>query len=359
MKKIYFLFSMLVAVVFAQTAIGQVYLANFDDITTTTTPKPYTGGTVLSGISNQSMTANTAATTFSVFAGVGTPATKALAVAGTAALPNPTFTLTFDVQTSKKAVISKISFRPQRSGTGPQNCEVKINGVSLGTQAVLTAFPALPLEYNTITTNYTGTVTIEFITSGASGTTGTFRFDDVTVAGSVAALPVTMTKFYAQNDKKSIELNWETASETNNLGFEIERKSLNQNWERIGFVNGNGTSNQLNAYRFADEKPQVGLNYYRLKQNDFDGKFELSHIISAKGKANELVAFPNPIFAGVVYVNAIEEKGGNSATIIDAMGKLVLLQMLTQDLNAIDVSRLPQGIYSIKVGSQNRLIEIH
>ena len=80
-----------------------------------------------------------------------------------------------------------------------------------------------------------------------------------------------------------ISLNWITATELNNSGFDIERTSSltssQQSWQKIGFVSGNGTSTEVHYYSFIDPNPFVGKSYYRLKQIDFDGSSEYSSIL--------------------------------------------------------------------------------
>ena len=94
-------------------------------------------------------------------------------------------------------------------------------------------------------------------------------------------IPVELTSFTASTVDGNVVLNWITATELNNAGFQIERRKTTderrEDWESIGFVNGNGTSTETHTYSFADESPVAGKSYYRLKQIDFDGSFEYSN----------------------------------------------------------------------------------
>lgn len=97
---------------------------------------------------------------------------------------------------------------------------------------------------------------------------------------SLAPLPVELTSFTSKVIGDKVHLNWQTATEVNNYGFEIERgqtsKVKNETWERIGFIHGNGNSNSEKNYSFIDE-PKNGKEFkYRLKQIDFNGSFEYS-----------------------------------------------------------------------------------
>ncbi len=96
-------------------------------------------------------------------------------------------------------------------------------------------------------------------------------------------LPVELIKFSVSVSNDKICLSWETATEINNFGFDIERKTINtanSGWENIGFVQGSGTSNVPLKYNFIDNNPYNGTTLYRLKQIDNDGSFEYSNIVS-------------------------------------------------------------------------------
>ncbi len=104
-----------------------------------------------------------------------------------------------------------------------------------------------------------------------------------TLAELTTIVPVEMLTFAASARNSNVQLLWATASETNNRGFEIER-SINDddNFVTVGFVNGNGSSTEINYYSFTDEPQLSGANqiYYRLKQIDFDGTFSYSDVVS-------------------------------------------------------------------------------
>jgi hypothetical protein len=90
-------------------------------------------------------------------------------------------------------------------------------------------------------------------------------------------VPVELSCFSFYLSENIVILTWETASETNNFGFEIERKSNSGFWEKIGFIQGNGTTNVFKKYFFTDHsKLEPGNYFYRLKQIDTDGTFEYS-----------------------------------------------------------------------------------
>ena len=87
-------------------------------------------------------------------------------------------------------------------------------------------------------------------------------------------LPVEVHNFSIQKIEETTELNWQTSSEINNAGVEIQHSVNGMEWKKIGYEN----STSLNSYQFLDDQPNRGINYYRLKQFDFDDQFELSLI---------------------------------------------------------------------------------
>ncbi|HOJ08109.1 MAG: T9SS type A sorting domain-containing protein [Ignavibacteriota bacterium] len=116
-------------------------------------------------------------------------------------------------------------------------------------------------------------------------------------------IPVELTSFTAQVIDSKVSLKWQTATELNNSGFEIQKKKSgdkNQNieWAKIGFVNGKGTTASANNYFFIDDELTNGKTYYRLKQLDFDGTFSYSHEVEVDYKAPVSYSleqnYPNP-----------------------------------------------------------------
>ena len=92
-------------------------------------------------------------------------------------------------------------------------------------------------------------------------------------------LPIELISFTARIAQEQATLQWETVSESNNEGFEVEHSTNNQNWTRIGYVEGKGTTSLSQKYNFKTEKLPVGTHYFRLKQKDFDGRFTYSKTV--------------------------------------------------------------------------------
>ncbi|GAB6283406.1 MAG: hypothetical protein STSR0008_21720 [Ignavibacterium sp.] len=128
---------------------------------------------------------------------------------------------------------------------------------------------------------------------------------------SVNPLPVELTSFTSNILSSGVELKWQTATEVNNYGFDVERSTDKQNWTNLGFVAGNGNSNSPKDYSYVDEdiKNQVnGKYYYHLKQIDTDGSYEYSETIEVdwtKGvtDVNDSKSLPNEFALSQNYPN--------------------------------------------------------
>jgi hypothetical protein len=117
-----------------------------------------------------------------------------------------------------------------------------------------------------------GTLIVDFIGPGVN--TGPFTGGGGTIHVTPNPLPIELLSFSAKAEGESVLVRWETATETNNDFFTIERSNDVKNWVVIGYVDGAGNSNRPLSYRFTDNQPLEGISYYRLRQTDYDGKYE-------------------------------------------------------------------------------------
>jgi hypothetical protein len=109
-------------------------------------------------------------------------------------------------------------------------------------------------------------------------------------------VPVELTAFDYQTGGGFIKLIWETASELNNKGFEVQRSSDNLNFYTIGFISGRGTTTETTEYSFLDKTDFSGKVYYRLRQIDLDGSYSYSKVLEAENAGDFYLAqnYPNP-----------------------------------------------------------------
>ncbi len=159
-----------------------------------------------------------------------------------------------------------------------------------------------------------------FNTSATVG--GIYKFN-----GQVDPVPVELTSFTANASQSSVVLVWETATEVNNYGFEIERSFDNTNFSTLGFVKGKGSTTEKQIYSFTDQTSLTGKTYYRLRQVDFDGRFEYSEVISVENTIPESFSlnqnFPNPFNPSTRIQFSIPQETQVELAIYDATGKLV------------------------------------
>ena len=110
-------------------------------------------------------------------------------------------------------------------------------------------------------------------------------------------LPVELTSFEAVRIEGNVRLEWTTASELNNDYFEVLKSYDGEIFSIIGYVDGHGTSSEVIDYSYTDSEPKQA--YYRLRQLDYDGQFEYSDVVAAKGNGREVISVRYYTFAGV------------------------------------------------------------
>lgn len=179
-------------------------------------------------------------------------------------------------------------------------------------------------------------------------------------------VPVELTSFIGSLNGLDVQLNWSTATELNNNGFEIQRKT-DKDFATVGFVKGNGTTTNSHNYTFVDKQLQPGAYYYRLKQIDFNGKFEFSSIVEVQVvqgmKFALLQNYPNPFNPETAIKYAIPQDGKVTIKIYNITGKEVAtlvdkdMQAGTYEVkwNGIDITgnTVTSGVYFVKLCSGN------
>ncbi len=172
--------------------------------------------------------------------------------------------------------------------------------------------------------------------------------------GPPMPVPVELTSFTATTNSKEVMLNWTTATEINNQGFDIERSRDNISFEKIGFVPGFGTSSEQHNYTFSDGNLRNGKYYYRLKQVDFNGKYEYSDVVEIEwGVFNSYLLeqnYPNPFNPLTTIGYGIKEKSNVKITILNTIGEEVAV-ILNEEKESgyhtveFNAASLPSGVY--------------
>jgi hypothetical protein len=210
---------------------------------------------------------------------------------------------------------------------------------------------------NTTITVGSGVTVIGRMLAGAVTITGV-----VTLASNV--LPVELVSFTATANRTSANLHWSTATETNNYGFEIERRQT-ATWAKIGFVAGAGSSSSPREYTYNDNNLSEGSYAYRIKQVNKDGSFSYHGSaqveIGSVAKKFELASnFPNPFNPSTTVQFTLENDGVATLTVYNLLGQEVMT-LFNDNAQAgklyqvkFDASRLPTGLYFAKLQSGNQ-----
>lgn len=207
-----------------------------------------------------------------------------------------------------------------------------------------------------ITQNFAGARNFKvFVVATTGNCTGgnnpvTYVIDNVAIIESPEApLPVTFKVFNAERKGVDVSLTWTTASEQNNKGFYIQRKTGGE-WQTIAFVasqsNGGNSSTEL-KYEFQDANPEKGISQYRVQQVDIDGKSLFSIIRAVRGQEqfSKIVVYPNPSNGAFsVMFNDLQAK---DVQLSDASGRI--LSRYTNVFNNIEVKGLKSGLYNVHV----------
>lgn len=166
-----------------------------------------------------------------------------------------------------------------------------------------------------------------------------------------SALPVTWLYFGVREEKEALVLDWETGTEENNAGFEVQRSRDGTHWEALAFVPGKGEGA---AYTYQDQHPYAGLSYYRLQQVDFDGQSAFSKTEAAYfsgGKAEDIGFFPNPAKEELTVAHA-GFSGPVPFIVTDMLGQAQVRGLLQSPREKVSLRGLPAGMYWLRVGQE-------
>ena len=161
-------------------------------------------------------------------------------------------------------------------------------------------------------------------------------------------IPVELASFTAQLSGNDVILNWTTATELNNQGFEIEHSIDNQSFSKIGFVPGFGTTTEMKSYSFRVSDISSGVQYYRLKQIDFDGTATTYSSVEVTGP------MPNTFVLNQNHPNPFNPSTTISFSLpVEANVKIKLFNMLGQEITKISEGSFQAGTHNIEFNAQN------
>lgn len=202
--------------------------------------------------------------------------------------------------------------------------------------------------------------------AGATSVTMNWGFSGTAVASgihtginivNVVSLPIELSYFSAQSRGKKVMLKWETLSEINNKGFEVQRSTDGTSFENIAVISGKGNSSSIQIYELLDEFPPEGKIYYRLKQVDYNGAFEYSPVKTTEilTDVKQLKFAPNPAIEGITTLYFTKASNGEALLeIFNLTGQTIYqhpvsLNRDSETIVSINLSDLASGIYIAKL----------
>ena len=188
----------------------------------------------------------------------------------------------------------------------------------------------------------------------ATSTNWINRIDNFKISGTAA--PVEMTRFDAKPTPSGVRLLWATATEHNNDYFAVEHSTDGQQFAEIAQVKGAGNVAVQQQYEYTDAKPAKGMNYYRLRQVDYGGRFDYSSVQSVKISSHSTTMLaPNPLQEGnnaILHYDSDNEADLNIA-VFNHLGQLILSKQTGVEKGAnnlpLDLSQLPKGVYALRL----------
>ncbi|MCB0588732.1 MAG: T9SS type A sorting domain-containing protein, partial [Phaeodactylibacter sp.] len=213
------------------------------------------------------------------------------------------------------------------------------------------SFPVFGDSYTLLST--TGTSSATGMTITPSNINASYNAGVLIILNPV--FPIELTHFSATIKGQAIQLYWNTATEQNNDYMSVERSSDGVKFIELGRVKGAGTTEVPQEYGFIDEKPLSGLNYYRLRQVDFDGVFEyhkaISILFNSRGQDLALQSFPNPAQGFLQARWSPSPTQPTSLLLIDMAGRKLAEYQVAPGVNTFEVplNELPAAMYFLQV----------
>ena len=178
-------------------------------------------------------------------------------------------------------------------------------------------------------------------------TTGTIMPFTFSTPSGVSPLPIELLTFTGNSTVTGNQLNWATATETNNNYFDLERSSDANEFLKIATIAGAGNSTSIKGYDYLDNSPFNGINYYRLKQVDYNGAYTYSNVIAINNNNSQnasILVYPNP---SNDEVNIVTSANITDITIYNMMGEIVYANSAELS-NTIKFKPMAEGMYVVK-----------
>lgn len=198
----------------------------------------------------------------------------------------------------------------------------------------------------------------------ATISTMNFKSIEITISGDginhqvvsfayASILPVKMVSFTTREEGKKVKLNWQTATETDNDYFTVERSTNQDNWTAIKKVKGAGNSTDLNSYEATDDSPVSGTSYYRIRQTDFNGNTTFSETRSVRIESHRgsVSVFPVPNTGNRITLNGINEYRNQELSVINAAGAMVHTTGLTNA--TVELPAMSKGVYFLRIKNKS------
>ncbi|MBZ0199468.1 MAG: M20/M25/M40 family metallo-hydrolase [Ignavibacteriaceae bacterium] len=176
---------------------------------------------------------------------------------------------------------------------------------------------------------------------------GSFQRDgwyiDNVLVTTYSAVPVELAAFNAEAASDKIVITWTTSSELNNRDFNIQRSADGEQWTSIGTIKGAGTTTAASSYRYEDNAPLMGVSYYRLKQNDYDGTYKIFNAV--KIDLNKLLTYnlsqnyPNPFNPETTIKYSVPEQTHVALKLFDIAGS---------EISTLVNEVKPAGVYELR-----------
>ena len=190
---------------------------------------------------------------------------------------------------------------------------------------------------------------------------GAISLHNNTVAIEIPPLPIKLMSFVAYPTGVYVELNWSTASETNNDYFTVQRSKNGITFEEILQMHGAGNSNKVLNYSAIDYTPYGYISYYRLKQTDFNGIFTYSNLVAVdfiRKLSGAFNIYPNPFSASTtITINDASQINNCVLRIYNVLGENVINTTITKRSTTLETSSIPSGIYFYNLINNNKIIQ--